>query len=168
MLPVLTLPNPLLLEKVRLCNLNDYSLRWLSNEMLQIMYDSGGIGLVGPQVGILKRIIVVDVEYILNNKNEPIVLINPRIVKASKDKIRDYESCVSCPNISALVERHKKITVEYYDLYGNKCTLMAKDLMAWCLQHEIDHLDGKTIFQVADKNTRVSLLNNYIKSNKQI
>lgn len=164
MLEVLLSPNPLLLEKSQPCSFDDKSLKKLAKDMIQTMYHYDGIGLAAPQVGILKRIIVIDTEYdvtdVAHTKN-PIVLINPKIIKKSDEMIESDEGCLSCPGISAPVMRHKTVTVEYFDLNEKKHKIEAQDLLSYCLQHEIDHLDGKTLFQTALPEARLQLLQDY-------
>ena len=164
MLEVLLSPNPLLLEKSQPCSFDDKSLKKLAKDMIQTMYHYDGIGLAAPQVGILKRIIVIDTEYdvtdVAHTKN-PIVLINPKIIKKSDEMIESDEGCLSCPGISAPVMRHKTVTVEYFDLDEKKHEIEAQDLLSYCLQHEIDHLDGKTLFQTALPEARLQLLQDY-------
>lgn len=164
MLEVLLSPNPLLLEPAAECDLNDDSLKKLSQDMLEVMYRYSGIGLAGPQVGVLKRIIVIDTEYDpdkLDETKNPVVLINPKFVKKSKEMVESDEGCLSCPGISAPVLRHESVTVEYFDLDGNKHSLDATDLLSKCLQHEMDHLEGKTLFQTALPQARLQLIKDY-------
>ena len=111
-------------------------LRALVADMFETMHHARGIGLAAPQVGRTERVAVVEIE------GEPLVVINPEILETSgKDKAE--EGCLSIPDIYADVERPKDVVVRAMDLDGNSYEVQATDLLARCLQHEIDHLDGK-------------------------
>lgn len=164
MLEIVTSPNPLLLEKSLDCDLGDKSLRILAKQMADLMYHYSGIGLAGPQVGELKRIIVMDIDYDPDNlektKNS-MVIINPEFVEKSEEMVESDEGCLSCPGVSAPVMRHKTVKVRYFDLDGKEHIVEAEDLLANCFQHEIDHLEGKTIFQTSKPESRLQLLKDY-------
>lgn len=113
----------------------DNKIRELAMDMLDTMYKNDGIGLAAPQVGILKRLIVIDIG------EGPKVFINPVITKSSGKQTCE-EGCLSFPNTFGNVDRPETITVEAFDLDGNKIKVKAKELEAVCLCHEIDHLDG--------------------------
>lgn len=115
----------------------DDKIRELAKDMLETMHKWDGLGLAGPQVGILKRIVVID----LYEEGMQFVLINPVIVSSKGEQEVD-EGCLSFPNQFGKVIRPKEVTVEALDLDGNKVTLKGKDLLAQALCHEIDHLDG--------------------------
>ena len=164
MLQLLKSPNPLLLEVSSPCDPADKSLKKLSKDMLDVMYKYEGIGLAGPQVGVLKRIIVIDSSYDPEDKEvpkNPIVLINPEIIEKSEATEESDEGCLSCPGISAPVMRHVGVKVKYTDLNGKEQTINAEGILSRCLQHEIDHLDGKTLFQTAKPEVRLDLLKEY-------
>jgi len=115
-------------------------IRQIAEDMLKTMYASDGVGLAAPQVGISKRIIVIDAEpYDLSS--EPIILINPEIVEREGEADSE-EGCLSVPEIRGEVKRSGKVTVEGLNLDGEKVRLEATDLLARALQHEIDHLNG--------------------------
>ncbi|MBI3590148.1 MAG: peptide deformylase [Candidatus Melainabacteria bacterium] len=132
----------------------DKSLRKLVEDMFETMYASEGIGFAAPQIGVSKRVLVLDVEYPSKRyidqqtKKEvssynPLVLINPVIIQKEGELI-SKEGCLSFPNVYFDVIRHKKIMVRYQDLLGKERRLLAEnDLLCRCIQHEIDHLDGK-------------------------
>ncbi len=109
----------------------------LIDDMFQTMYHARGIGLAAPQVGRTERIAVIDVE------DDPFVIINPEIVQSSSGRAKGEEGCLSIPDIYADVERPKSVTVRALDREGREFEREAADLLARCLQHEIDHLDGK-------------------------
>lgn len=114
-------------------------LRLLIEEMFETMYDAEGIGLAGPQIGESKRVIVVDVG---EEGREPFALINPRVVESDSRTEKAEEGCLSMPGLAALVQRPAAVTVEGLDPDGLPVTIRAEGLLARCLQHEIDHLDG--------------------------
>ena len=169
MLEVVKSPNPILLERASECDLSDSSLKMLSNEMLKTMYKNHGIGLAGPQVGESKRIIVFDLGYDPDDKDKPKcphTLINPEIIERSSEMEDSEEGCLSCPGISAPVLRHAIVKVKYFDLDGQEHAIEAGGLLSHCLQHEIDHLEGKTLFQTAKPEVRLQLLQDYQLANQ--
>ena len=112
------------------------------NQMLECMYQNNGIGLAAPQVGILKRLIVIDCS---DNKDvkKPLKFINPEITKLSKNISEFEEGCLSLPSQYAKVIRPSEITLKYKNIEGLICESKFSGLEATCIQHEIDHLDGK-------------------------
>lgn len=119
----------------------------LADRMLKIMYEADGCGLAAPQVGVLKQIVVVDCDYAgRGSKKNPYVLINPRIVTADGEPRDFQEGCLSFPGINVCVSRPSHVVVQAYDLDGDLMQYEAEgNLMAVCLQHEIDHLHGVTM-----------------------
>ena len=115
--------------------------RKLMDDMLDTMYAAHGIGLAAIQIGIPKRIIVMDISRD-ENKKEPLYFVNPVIKNKNENKSRYEEGCLSVPDQFAEIERPKTCEVEYLDYYGKKQTLKAEGLLATCIQHEIDHLEG--------------------------
>jgi peptide deformylase len=115
--------------------------RKIMDDMLETMYAANGIGLAAIQIGIPKRIIVMDIKKEPKKKN-PLYFVNPIIKNKALDKSVYEEGCLSIPNQFAEIERPKKCEVEYLDYYGEKKFLKAEDLLATCIQHEIDHLEG--------------------------
>ena len=112
--------------------------RQLIDDMFDTMYQEEGIGLAAPQVDILQRIITIDIE---GDKQNQLVLINPEIL-ASEGETGIEEGCLSIPGFRALVPRKEKVTVKALDRHGKEFTLDADGLLAICIQHEIDHLNG--------------------------
>ena len=112
------------------------------NQMLECMYQNNGIGLAAPQVGILKRLVVIDCS---DNEDikKPLKLINPEITKSSKNISEFEEGCLSLPSQYAKVIRPSEITLKYKNIEGLICESKFSGLEATCIQHEIDHLDGK-------------------------
>ncbi len=126
----------------------DEKIRELAQDMLDTMHKYEGVGLAGPQVGILKRIIVID----LYEENTQYILINPVIKKAKGEQIVD-EGCLSFPNQYAKVKRPKSVVVEALDIHGKKIKVEGKDLLAQALSHEIDHLNGQVFIDKIEEGT---------------
>ncbi len=130
--------DPILRKKSREVEVIDDRIRQIVEDMFETMYENEGIGLACVQVGILKRIVVID----MRDDDGKIVLINPKIIDQSEEKQIDMEGCLSIPNERGYVERPKSVTVEYTDLDGNTQTKTVTDYKAHCFCHELDHLDG--------------------------
>lgn len=159
-LKILLAPDPLLREVCEPCEIGDPTLKSLSKKMTNTMYENHGCGLAAPQVGVKKRIIVVDCDDPENNPN-PLVLVNPEIVELDGNPIKEEEGCLSCPGISVPVSRKPFARVRYYDLEGNECMVEGDGLLGRCLQHEIDHLDGKTLFESCNAIDRIRAIHDY-------
>ena len=113
----------------------------LMDDMLETMYEAKGIGLAAIQIGVPKRILVMDISKNEEKKN-PMYFVNP-IIKNKNSELSTYEEgCLSVPNYFAEIDRPKKCEVEYLDYYGQKKNLIAEELLATCIQHEMDHLEG--------------------------
>ncbi len=128
--------SPVLREKAMLVNKVDEEIRKLVENMIETMYAEGGVGLAAPQVGISKRIVVIDTE-----DKGVIVLINPAIIKR-EGEMREEEGCLSVPGVYSTVRRSSVVTVEALDLNEKKFRISQEGFLAIVLQHEIDHLDG--------------------------
>lgn len=128
--------DPVLRQKAKPVKKINQSLRKLLDDMAETMRAAPGIGLAAPQVGISKRIAVVDVGDRLYE------LINPEITRRSHERVRTWEGCLSIPGYVGLVERAKEVTVKATDRHGKQYWIEADGILAICLQHEIDHLDG--------------------------
>lgn len=127
----------ILRKKSREVEVVDDKTRELLNDMLETMHEANGVGLSGVQVGVLKRVIVID----LYDGSEPLKLINPKIIK-EKGNQEVEEGCLSFPNQFAKVDRPKEVTVTALNENGKQVTIKGKDLLAQALCHEIDHLNG--------------------------
>ena len=127
----------ILRKKSREVKVIDDRIRELIEDMLETMHEANGVGISAVQVGILKRVVVID----LYDGKGPIVLINPVITK-TKGEHEVEEGCLSFPNQFAVLLRPKEVEAEYYDLEGKKQKIKAKDLLAQAICHETDHLDG--------------------------
>ena len=119
-------------------------------DLFETMYDSNGIGLAAVQVGILKRVLVIDVSN-KDEKKKPIALINPVIKKLSDDTSVYEEGCLSIPETFIEIERPKICEIDYIDEKGSKKNLKCDGLLSTCVQHEINHLDGKLIIDHLSK-----------------
>ena len=142
-LKIVKLPNPVLHEVSKPVDSVDNRVRKLMVDMLDLMYESKGIGLAAVQVGVLERVIVVDVWQ--DGKNEPLMMANPEIVFVSEDCADMEEGCLSVPSKTINISRPRQVSVKYVDFYNKSQILHADELLATCLQHEIDHLNGITI-----------------------
>ena len=134
-------PDPILRKTSNPIEKVDSTVRKLLDDMLETMYKAPGIGLAAVQVGILKRLVVLDVSKEDEKKN-PFYLINPKIISKSKSSSTREEGCLSLPGHFAEIERPAECLVDYVDYHGKKKQLKANGLLATCIQHEIDHLDG--------------------------
>lgn len=140
-LPILIAPNPILKARARpVTSTDDDILRDLIPRMFATMYQAPGIGLAAPQVSQGVRVIVIDV--MPNDKNQPLSLINPEVVAASEEYATREEGCLSLPGQYAEIARPARVKVRYLDQTGSKRELEAEGLLAACVQHEIDHLNG--------------------------
>ena len=138
-LTILEFPDPRLRKKAAPVELVDDALRELIDNMFETMYDAPGIGLAATQVDVHRRLLVADVS---NDQTEPYALINPKILE--KDGvIVTAEGCLSVPGFYEAVERAEHIRVNYLNRDGEDIEMEAEDILAVCIQHEIDHLDGK-------------------------
>ena len=140
-LEILTIPDTRLKHKSVIVENFDKSLDKIIKDMFDTLYASGnGIGLAAPQVGIKKRIVVVDIKK--DDVSDPVAFVNPRIKKFSDERFINEEGCLSVPEYYANVERAKEVEVEWFDNKGLKKSSIFSGLMSICIQHEIDHLDG--------------------------
>lgn len=138
-LDILRFPDPRLRNIAKPVVVVDESVKKLADDMLETMYAAPGIGLAATQVNVAKRVIVVDIS---EKQDQPIVLINPKLVDTSGSEEME-EGCLSVPGFFEKVQRAEKIRVEALDREGNSFEMDMDGLMAVCVQHEIDHLDGK-------------------------
>jgi peptide deformylase len=163
--PIIILPDPLLRQISEPVAKVDDRIRALADDMLDTMYDAPGIGLAGPQIGEMKRIVVMDLAK-EGEKPDPIVMINPEILKYSEETITSEEGCLSIPEIYYDVERPAEVTVKYTDLDGNEVEREAKDRLAICIQHELDHLDGVLYIDYLSRLKRDRVLKKFQKAEK--
>lgn len=154
-------PDEVLRQKCEKVSKVDDELRRFLDDMLETMYVDKGCGLAAPQVGVTKRIIVVDDNPSDEDKSvrNPMYLINPEIIWRSDEMVLFNEGCLSLPEQRAEVERHEKVRVHYIDYNGNEQEILADELLAIILQHEIDHLDGVLYIDHLSRLKRTRLLN---------
>ena len=138
---ILTEPNKLLRQVSKPVEIVGEQERKLMDDMLDTMYSANGIGLAAIQIGVPKRIIVMDLSKD-ENKKEPMYFVNPVIKNKNLEKAKYEEGCLSVPNQFAEIERPNGCEVEYLDYNGKKKILKADGLLATCIQHEMDHLEG--------------------------
>jgi peptide deformylase len=139
--PILILPDPRLRAVADPVGKVDDEIKKLAKDMLETMYDAPGVGLAAPQIGVMKRVVVMDLAKD-GEKPDPIVMIDPEVTKVSEETAITEEGCLSIPELYYDVERPAAVTVEYTDLEGKRVTKDATERLAVCMQHEIDHLDG--------------------------
>ncbi|MBQ8481297.1 MAG: peptide deformylase [Alphaproteobacteria bacterium] len=154
-------PDEVLRQKCERVSVVDDKLRRFLDDMLETMYVDKGCGLAAPQVGVTKRIIVLDDNPSDEDKSarRPMFLINPEIVWRSEETVLFNEGCLSLPDQRAEVERNEKVRVHFVDYNGDEREILADDLLAIILQHEIDHLDGILYIDHLSRLKRTRLLN---------
>ena len=160
-------PDPILRKKSRPLEKVDDQLKNLMDDMLETMYDAPGIGLAAVQIGILKRIVVIDVSK-ENEKKNPYFFINPVIKTRSKKTSVYEEGCLSLPGYFAEVERPAECEIDYIDYNGNKKNLKASGILATCVQHEIDHLNGILFIDYLSKLKKDMIIKKLIKQKKEV
>ena len=145
-LPVVEYPDPILRQVCEECDIKDKSLKKLAKQM--------------AQVGVLKRIIVIDCDQ-EDGRQDPITLINPEILELKGELVTEEEGCLSCPGISVPECRREYAVVKFTDFDGEDYIIEGDGLLGRCLQHEIDHLNGKTLFESAAPAARLKALRDY-------
>ena len=163
---IITEPDIILRKKSANLEKVDDDLRELMDDMLETMYAAPGIGLAGVQIGILKRLIVIDVSRDEEKKN-PLFLINPEIITKSSNTSVYEEGCLSLPGYFAEIERPAECQIEYVDYHGKKKEMKASGLLATCIQHEIDHLNGILFIDYLSKLKRDMVIKKLIKNKKE-
>ncbi|MBR3182543.1 MAG: peptide deformylase [Eggerthellaceae bacterium] len=162
MLKIVQSPDPLLNQVCEPCDLKDRSLKKLAKQMERTMYATDGIGIAAQQVGVLKRLIVVETTpEDENGARNPLVLVNPEIVETWGEPEVNDEGCLSCPGIYVPIERKPWARVRYQDFKGEQWEIESDGLLGRCLQHEIDHLNGITLFESASPRERIKALTAY-------
>lgn len=155
MMKIVEWPDDALKQVCKDCTPGDASLKRIAKQMAQLMYKTNGVGIASSQVGLDLRLIVVDCEGEEYYGKDPLVLVNPVIVERKGDVVESSEGCLSLPGITVVVERFPYVRVRYYDLEGELWEIEGEHLLAMCLQHEIDHLDGKTLIEAATPERRL-------------
>lgn len=163
--PLIILPDPLLREVSKPIERVDSDVRKLADDMLETMYDAPGIGLAAIQIGVARRLLVIDVAR-EGEEKQPLVVINPEIVAASEARSVYEEGCLSIPDYYAEVERPAEVTVRFVDRDGKEQVLEAAGLLATCLQHEIDHLNGVLFIDHISRLKRDMVIRKFTKAAK--
>ena len=163
---ILTAPDPRLKKKSQPVASVDADVRQLMDDMLETMYAAPGIGLAAPQVDVLKRVIVLDIDR-EDTKTGPLLMANPEIVEASDEDATYEEGCLSLPEHYSDVVRPAKVTVRYLDRDGAQKDLACEGLLATCVQHEIDHLDGILFVDHISSLKRNMILRKLLKTRKE-
>ena len=163
--PLIILPDPVLRQVSKPIERVDADLQRLVDDMLETMYDAPGIGLAAIQVGVPRRMLVIDLSK-EGEEKQPLVFINPEIVSSSDDRSVYEEGCLSIPDYYAEVERPAKVTVKYLDREGKEQSVEADGLLATCLQHEIDHLNGVLFIDHISRLKREMVIKKFTKAAK--
>ena len=164
---ILTEPNKILRQKSTLVEKVDSDLQKLMDDMLEPMYAAPGIGLAAIQVGVPKRVIVLDLAS-REEKKKPMFFINPEIINRSNNNSTYEEGCLSVPGQFAEIERPDKCHVKYLDYYGEKKEIKAEGMLATCIQHEMDHLEGILFIDYLSKLKKTMIIKKLSKQKKAI
>jgi len=164
---ILTEPNEILRKKSLLVDQVDGDIQKLMDDMLETMYLAPGIGLAAIQVGVPKRVIVLDIARKDEPKN-PLYFINPEIITKSKDSLAYEEGCLSVPGQFAEITRSSNCYIKYLDYYGQPQELKTEGLLATCIQHEIDHLEGILFIDYLSKLKKTMIVKKLSKEKKQL
>ena len=140
----------------------DASLKQLAEDMFETMYDAPGIGLAAVQIGAMQRVVTIDVAG-KDEKPEPIAFINPEIIWSSEELSVYEEGCLSIPDYYEEVERPKSVRVKFQDVHGAVQEILAEGLLSTCIQHEIDHLNGKLFIDYISKLKRDRVIKKFTK-----
>ncbi|MDH4439254.1 MAG: peptide deformylase [Rhizobium sp.] len=164
--PLIILPDPLLRQVSAPVERVDSELNQLVDDMLETMYEAPGIGLAAVQVGVPRRLLVIDLAK-EGEEPAPLVFINPKVIRSSDDRSSYEEGCLSIPDYYAEVERPAAITVTSLDRTGKEVTTEADGLLATCLQHEIDHLEGVLFIDHISRLKREMVIKRFTKAARQ-
>lgn len=165
-LPIITLPNPTLRAPSQPVERVDDDLRKLADDMLETMYAAPGVGLAAVQVGVPRRLVVLDTAKDDEGPPKSLVLINPEIVSLGDGMRLHEEGCLSIPDVRVEIERPASLRVRYLDREGKKRELTAEGLLATAIQHEIDHLNGKLIIDYLSRLKRDIIIRRFKKQAK--
>ena len=166
-LKIITEPDPVLRKKCLPVEKIDKNLRSLMDDMIETMYKAPGIGLAAIQVGILRRVIVIDVTK-ESEKKKPLFLINPEIIFKSDNKNTYEEGCLSLPGQFAEIERPAECHLKYLDYEGKNKELKVDGLLSTCIQHEVDHLNGVLFIDYLSKLKKNMIIKKLSKQKKAI
>jgi len=163
--PLIILPDPILRQVSTPVDTVDATVTRLADDMLDTMYDAPGIGLAAVQIGVARRMLVIDLSK-EDEERQPQVFINPEILKSSEDFSVYEEGCLSIPDYYAEVERPASVTVRFLDRLGKQQILDVDGLLATCLQHEIDHLNGVLFIDHISRLKREMVIKKFTKAAK--
>ena len=163
-LPILCYPDPRLHKVAQPVTAVDDRIRTLTQDMLATMYDASGIGLAATQIDVHERVIVIDVS---EERDQPLVIINPEILWASDEKQLGEEGCLSVPGIYDGVERSTSVKIKALNEKGESREIDAEGLLAICIQHEMDHLMGKVFVEYLSPLTRNRIKTKLVKQQKR-
>lgn len=164
LLPILCYPDPKLHKVAKAVTAVDARIQTLVRDMLETMYEAKGIGLAATQIDVHERVIVIDVS---EDRDQPLVLINPEIVWTSPTRHVNEEGCLSVPGIYDSVERFDAVHVKALDDKGQSRTIEAEELLAVCIQHEMDHLMGKVFVEYLSPLKRNRIKTKMIKAKRE-
>ena len=164
---ILTEPNPILRKKSLVVEKVDDDLRKLMDDMLETMYAAPGIGLAAIQVGIPKKVIVLDIDQ-KEGQKKPMHFVNPEIINKSDNTTVYEEGCLSVPGQFAEINRPEKCHIKYLNYYGEPKELKAEGMLATCIQHEMDHLEGILFIDYLSKLKKTMIIKKLSKQKKQI
>ncbi|MCI5053454.1 MAG: peptide deformylase [Pelagibacteraceae bacterium] len=165
-LEILKEPDPILRKKSDEVSKVDNDIRALMDNMLETMYQAPGIGLAAPQVGILKKVIVIDLAK-EDEPKKPLFIVNPKIIWKSDELSSREEGCLSIPGYFAEVVRPTKCKLQYLDYDGEQQEIEAEDLLSTCIQHEVDHCDGVLFIDYLSKLKKDMIIKKLIKAKKE-
>jgi len=160
-------PDPILRKKSENLEKVDDDIRRLLDDMLETMYAAPGIGLAAVQIGILKRLIVIDISKD-KEKKDPIFLINPVIISRSNQTSIHEEGCLSLPGHFAEIERPEGCQIKFIDYNGKEKKLSANGLLSTCIQHEVDHLNGVLFIDYLSKLKKDMIVKKLVKQKKEL
>ncbi len=162
---IITLPDPTLRQTSKSVSGVDKSVRKLFDDMLETMYDAPGIGLAAIQIGVPQRLVVIDLSKD-DEERKPLFMANPEIISAS-EALSDYEEgCLSIPEFYEMVARPSEVKVRYLDRQGEGQEMVATGILATCIQHEIDHLNGVLFIDYISKLKRDRVIKKFVKAQK--
>ena len=164
---ILTEPDPFLRQKSVIVDRVNDEIRSLMDDMLETMYNAPGIGLAAIQVGVPKRVIVIDLSKD-NEKKNPLYFVNPEVITKSKNDASYEEGCLSVPNQFAEISRPDKCNVKFLDYEGKEKILEAEGLLATCIQHEMDHLEGILFIDYLSKLKKGMIIKKLSKQKKNL
>ncbi|MGE0237448.1 MAG: peptide deformylase [Parvibaculaceae bacterium] len=162
---IIVLPDPLLRTVSKPLKTVDAATRKLMDDMLETMYDAPGIGLAAVQIGVPQRLVVIDISK-EDEEKQPLFLVNPEITWSSEEESDYEEGCLSIPEFFDMVTRPKEVKLRYLDRQGAAQELMCSGVLATCVQHEIDHLNGVLFIDYISRLKRDRVVKKFVKAQK--